>query len=275
MFTADGFWARRASQRRFILLKKIDLALRSMLRPRERVLFLTSGVSYSFWESYFLGLPMYFLNRRAIALTSQRFLLIQISFRGRPKALRSQIGLDAVERLARTGLSNTLVRVSSGQRYVFSYIPKADRKTLVAVFQSANAALPRSDRSRAMEHLCPHCYAEVAGYPAACPECRGALKSATKAGLLSLLFPGLGDLYLGHKGMATFELVVVALIWLGVMLPDPELPATAFENAVAGVFLFAFLHIPDAIATRYIGRKGQYPAGESPPRPAARSASAA
>jgi len=275
LFTADGFWARRASQKRLTLLKKLDVPLRAMLESSEQVIFLTAGVMYSFWESYFLGLPMYYLNRRALVLTTERLLLIQINSRKRPEVLRSQILLGAVERLSRTGLGNTLVELTSGKRYVFAYIPKADRKALITHLENAKTQGTPSSSAGGIEHLCRHCYAPLAGYPAECPRCHGALKSAAKAGLLSLVFPGLGDLYLGHRGIATFELLVAALLWLGVLLPNPELPTSTLDVAIMAVFVFALLHVPDSIATRYIGRKGYYPAGDGPTRVAPRSATAA
>lgn len=64
----------------------------------------------------------------------------------------------------------------------------------------------------------------MVGRPAACPSCRGAIKSARKAGLLSLLFPGLGDLH------------------LGLLLP--------------AAFLVLFIHVPDALAVGSSGSRG-------------------
>lgn len=92
MFPTGGFFVRRASQKKVVLLKRIDEPLRAMLRPGERVAYLTSGVLHSFWESYFLGTPMYYLNRKALVLTSERLVLIQIDSRQRPKRVLKQPG---------------------------------------------------------------------------------------------------------------------------------------------------------------------------------------
>src|SRR6266545_7678905 len=99
-----------------------------MLKPGERVAFLTSGVLYAFWEMYMYGLPMYYLNRRALILTDTRLILLQIDSRRRPKELRSQIALSAIKSVKRTGLGNTSVQLNSGTSYTIAYVPRGDRK---------------------------------------------------------------------------------------------------------------------------------------------------
>lgn len=96
--------------------------------------------------------------------------------------------------------------------------------------------------------------------PRACPHCGSAFKSARKAGLLSLLFPGLGDIYLGHWKFAIPEIAVASIIWLGFLMPNPEIPLTASEMLVGAALIVLVFHGVDAVGTWYIGRKGHYPA---------------
>lgn len=264
MFSDASFSARRASKKRLRLLKRVDAALRPMLRPGERVAFLTSGVGYSFWESYFLGLITIYLNRRAIAVTNERLILIQIDSRQRPKELRSQIALTAVAGIRRTMFGNTVITLKEGKRYVFAYVPRPDRKVLTDLLSQRPPSVTAASFGT-LEHLCPHCYQRVAEYPDACPGCSRGFKSAHRAGLLSLLFPGLGDFYLGHRGFGMLEMLVAALIWVGALLPDPQNPATAGGQVLTGAFIFLLFHVPDSIGTRYVGRKGLYPAGARNP----------
>lgn len=265
LFPNEGFWSRRASQKRLALLKKLDESLRAMLRPGERVLFLTQGIAYSFWESYFFGLPMYYLNRRALALTNERILLLQIDSRRRARQLRSQIRLGAITEFRRTGLGNTSLRLTSGKRYVFVYLPRRDWKhlsSLLSATKSQQAAVVAD-----LEQLCPFCLAVVEHHPTACPACHGALKSWVKAGRLSMLFPGLGDIYLGHSRLAVLEMLVAGLFWLnfvlGILYPDPRAPAGGMDIGATAVFGLLLVHGGDALTTFHIAKKGHYPAQES------------
>lgn len=265
LFPTEGMWARRASQKRLALLKKLDEQVRAMLRPEERVVFLTTGVVHSFWESYFVGWVMFYLNRRALVLTSERLLLIQIDSRRRPRELRSQILLRGVERFTRTLLGNTVLRLTGGTKLVFIRVPRRDRKTLTELTATAKATVTREGAGGSLEHLCPFCYQPVAGHPRECPACKGAFKWWKKAGLLSLAFPGLGDIYLGHLRFAVLEILVAAFFWLSIVLgavvPDPNMPTTAADIVGGALIVILFLHGGDAFATMHIAKKGHYPAG--------------
>jgi len=275
LFRSGGFLARRASQKKLGLLKKVDEALRAMLRPSERVVFLCHAVAHSFWESYFVGLVIYYLNRRALVLTNERIILIQIDSRRRPRDLRSQIPLGAVESLKRSGLRNVVLRLRSGARLVFVSLSRGDRKSLVELTSAAPGMASRERAGSGLEHLCPHCYKVVEGHPVECPWCRGAFKSWRKAGFLSLLFPGLGDIYLGHLRFAVVETLVAAFLWLSIVLaivaPDPTAPIGPSEIATSAVTLFLFMHGVDAFATFHIAKKGHYPA-RAPDAPGAATA---
>lgn len=264
LFPTDGMWVRRASQKKLAFLKKLDEQVRAMLWPEERVVFLSTGVVHSFWESYLVGWAMYYLNRRALVLTTERLLLIQIDSRHRPRALRSQILLRGVERFTRSLLGNTVLRLTSGTRLVFIRVPRRDRKALTELTAAGKAAATRDGAGGNLQQLCPYCYQPVAGHPKECPACKGAFKWWKKAGLLSLAFPGLGDIYLGHWQFAVLEILVAALFWTSIILaavvPDPEVPTTAADIVAGVLFVFLFMHGVDAFATMHIAKKGHSPA---------------
>lgn len=260
MFPVDGFWSKRASQKRLKLLKRIDEPLRALLWPDERVTYLTPGVLYSFWESYFFGLPMYFLNRRALVLTNERLILIQIDSSHRPRELRSHVPLAAVARIGRTFFGNTTLKLKAGKSYTVAYVPRRDRRALVDLGRQNLAKATHASSAEAIEHLCPHCYVTVPGHPLQCPKCGGAFKSATKAGLLSLLFPGLGDIYIGHWRFAIFEILVAGYLWLAVIGGALDELVPGLDVALVGVaIVFLFMHGADAISTWYVARKGHHP----------------
>lgn len=258
IFSDAGFLARRLSKKKFKLLRRIDDRLRTMLGTGERVRFLTFGSGVSFWESYFMGAVAPLMNRRAIALTDRRIILLQIDWRDRPRELISQIRYGAIDRIKRTIIGNTLFRLKDGAKRVFTGVPKVDRKFL----QNLSALVGEhvnTSRGGGMEELCPHCHAVVNGRPRQCAACGGGFKSTRNAVLLSLLFPGFGDMYLGHWKFAVFEILFAAIVWTVVLLPDPQYPMNPVSLMIMGGIVVLFMHVPDAIATFYMARKGIYP----------------
>ncbi len=270
----DGSWgARRRSRRKLKLLQNLDDRLSAALEPGETVHFLTSGTSISFLESYFGGWMMFYLNRRAIVATDRRLLLLQINSRQRPRELAAQLRYPAIQSLGRTGLANTRLVLGNRKKVVFAYVPADDRKALQALLAQAHDSMGQlgvAPEAVGIEDLCPHCYSAVAGRPRACPHCGGAYKSRTRAGLLSLAFPGLGDLYLGHRGFAALELFVAAVFWLTI-LGAPVAGDPGAELLAMALVFFVFAHGFDAIMTRYIANKGLYPAHGGPPERTLRS----
>ena len=261
IFPTGGFFVRRASQKKLALLKRIDEQLRTMLRPGERVAYLTSGVLHSFWESYFFGVPAYYLNRRALVLTTERLILIQIDSKNRPQQLKSQLYLSDIERLGSTGFGNAKLRLKSGKNFVFAYVPKRDRKQLSELMLSLRPRATARGEASGLEHLCPHCYTALPEHPEMCGACRGQLKSFKRAFLLSLLFPGLGTIYLGHWWFGGFKAVIGAMIWLAVLVPDPQNPMTPSERVLNAIIVLAIVHGAAALASFYLARKGHYPSG--------------
>lgn len=261
IFSARTWGERRLSRRKLTLLRRLDGALREILQEGERVYFVTRGSMVSFWESYFLGWVVYYLKRRAFVLTNRRILLLQITSRDHPGELRAEIDYRAVTRVDSTMLGNLRLRFRNGAKRVVSYVPKPDRKFLRDRIRDLQKVLrdasPAHDEIR---DLCPHCFAPAEVGARACATCRRPFKSAGHAGLLSLVFPGAGDLYLGHGAFAVLEMLGAAVFWLvlAVLAFDPA--TGPLEFAVVVAFVLIGVHGIDAVSTRYVGRIGVYPA---------------
>jgi hypothetical protein len=260
IFDSSTWRARRRSKKKFRLLRRIDDAVREMLTEGETVHFVTMGSAVSFWESYFLGWMVYYLNRRAIVLTDRRIILLQIDSKMRPKELRSQLRYTAITRVERSFVSGTNVHLRNGRKRAFSGVPKADRKFLAELVARLKRLVGEGFAAQAVEDLCPHCFALAGKAFGSCGECGGPFKSARRAGLLSLLFPGFGDLYIGHKKLAVLEILVVSLIWLSMLWPNPDYTYSALGYLLLGGIVVLFVHLPDAVGTWYIARMGIYPA---------------
>jgi hypothetical protein len=268
MFKADGFFARQRAKTRFKLLKAIERKLLGILRPQERVYWVTTGTTVTLGEQFFVGWIAYYLNRRALVFSTERVLLLEVSRGDKPGHLVSQIPYTAIASVKSTWNGLCRVKLLNKKAYAFQSVPSADRKFLADflrdITQGTNAPF---QRIQGMENMCPHCYTVVAGHPAGCPSCGGGFKSARQAALMSFVFPGTGDWYIGHRGIAVLEMLGTCFWWLVLVIaplllpPDPEVPPLTGEYwlTVAAVLLVG--HGIDAIVTYNFARKGHYPKG--------------
>ncbi len=71
--------------------------------------------------------------------------------------------------------------------------------------------------------------------------------------LKSLILPGWGDIYLGHRLLGCFELLGTLFIWfifLGLLMSGLA------EDLIFGLFLLVFYNGADSLLTFYMARKG-------------------
>jgi hypothetical protein len=274
MFKADGFFARQHAKKRFVLLKGLDAKLRRILRAGERVFYVTSGTTVTIAEHFFVGWMANYLNMRALVFTTERVLLIQIDG-GKKKAgeLVAQIPYTSLASVKSTWSGACRIKLMDRSEHHFVSVPKADRKFiadfLADIVQGTAAPFGGGARPTGLEHLCPHCFVHVPGHPGACPACTGAFKSPNRAGLLSFIFPGVGDWYLGHRGFAVMEMLSSGFLWLVLVITpllapaDPEHSINAGYWGTVGLILFA-AHGLDAVMTRHFALKGHHPHGPAP-----------
>jgi hypothetical protein len=141
-------------------------------------------------------------------------------------------------------------------------MPKYDRKNISEISTLIREKMGSdSITTGGTEKLCPHCFSVVTGHPRVCACCKKAFKSSKKAGLLSLLFPGLGDLYLGHKGFAILEILGAAFVWISFFIPDPESkePVTIVSIISIAIVGFILKHGTNSFVTTKLANKGVYP----------------
>ena len=265
IFDQSSFFARRRSRKKFKLLQRISPKVRKLLRDGEKVRYLARGTRYSWLESFLGGVAIGFLNRRALIVTNQRIVLLQISSRLRPKELVEQIRYSVIDRLSRTLFGNTRIRFATGERITLANVARADRRFLVRLIEFTRSKM--EPEAGGLEDLCSYCYQPVDHRPPSCPHCGGSFKSPRKAALLSLLFPGIGDWYLGHHVFAAVEIAVVSIAWMWLLGPLLRSLPTAGEVVTACSIFFVFFHGSDALVTRHIAGMGLYPGVTEKPRP--------
>jgi hypothetical protein len=264
MFKAEGWRAHQHLLRRFKLLKAIDPSLMRMLRPNERVHFLTRGTLVSATEDFFIGWAAHFLDLRAVVLTSERIFLIGINRQSQPRGYVTQIPYPAIVAVHASENRCCRLVLRDGRELSFRHMPRPDHKFLRSFLGAAvkSAGADGNKVASAVERLCPKCSEVVPGFPARCPGCGKMLKRPWVAGLRACLFPGLGNWYLGNRGFASAEMLLAALLWLFlVILPliraflggGPP-PSRAHWIATASVLMFIYLGV--AAMTHHFARKG-------------------
>ena len=268
LFQADGWFAKQRAKVRFKLLAKLDPKLQLLLRPDERVYFVSTGMISNMIEQFFAGgMVAYYVNLRALVFTTERVLLIKITAKQKAGELVSELSYASLKAVKATWSGFFELQLTNGKSHRFSRVPKADRKFirdfLSSVVGTGGSEARLAAKSDGLVHLCPHCFTGVPDWPLACGDCGGEIKSAKKAALLSLAFPGLGDLYLGHRTLALMELFGSGFLWFVFVIT----PLTSSESEVspdAGYWVVAAIiigitHAIDAAVTYAFARKGHHP----------------
>jgi hypothetical protein len=255
IFESSGWGAKRRNKFRLKLLQNLDAELQRMLHDGERVLAVTPAQEYSLLESYFMGLWAYALNRRALVFTNQRMLVLQVDWRCRLSQLKSQIRYGAIAKLGGKLTGQLKVALARGKTLAFTQIPRASRQPLRALIEERRAAAQPVSFG-GLEYLCPHCYEALAELVPDCPKCRSVFKSASKARALSFVFPGLGDLYLGHRALGCFEILGAFALWSIFALAIAQAESVA-DAAIVFAFGLGFNAL-DAWVTGHTASKGLY-----------------
>jgi hypothetical protein len=265
IFSAEGFGAKRLERKRLKLMKAIDEPVRAFLAEGETIEFVTWGVEYSLIEQYMMGVWAQLMNRRAVVLTNKRMLLVQISSRNKVLQLWSQIRYTAMAKLAGGSFGAVRVVLRDKKALHLTGTPRKDRKQLRDRLAAHMDAVRTEAPSPGRDHLCPHCGHKVVGLPDRCSQCARGFKSGARAGWLSLILPGLGDMYLGHKLLGAMEMLGALAAWafFGFALLMGEGGAEIDPVGIGAVvtLVFCLVHLPDAWITRRMGLKGIYPEG--------------
>jgi hypothetical protein len=260
-FSTEGWGAKSISKRKFKLLKEINKQVLSMLKDDEKVHFITTGIEISNIEAFLVGaLWLHYINRRALIFTEKRILLLQIDSKNKPRQLKSQLKYSAIKKISGS-LGSCKIKLENGKSLTFSNVQKKDVKFVKNLMEDfKREAVPTPTDAKGKENLCPYCYTPVEGIPESCPKCFKPFKSPSKAVRLSLMFPGLGDLYLGHRALGIFELVAAIFIWLIILVPTAREMYEITELIITIVVVYVLMHGVDALGTWFMAKKGVLPA---------------
>lgn len=257
----DGFGAGGDVKRRVKLLAGIEPRLDLLVFPGERIEFITTGVLNSPVEQFFMGLWAVLVNRTLFVFTNLRVILINAEGKGKPKTLMWQIPYARMQKYGKGTLGGVVkIKTLDGRSYTFIHVPGADRKRL-GDYMNARLAENQHDALAFPSHadrdpLCAQCCSPVPIGSPACPECGDAFTNPAVPALLSLALPGLGHLYMGHKQVATFEMLGFAaiLVKMGFLIS-----ATGLAGAALAVLVIATTSGIDSLVTLHVAKKGCFP----------------
>lgn len=267
-----GFFLKRRNKKRAELLEKIEPVLARALQPGERIRYAARGMRYIWWEYYLTGIAVaQYTNMQALVLTDRRLLMIHVGSRGKPGDIKNAVALGDVRKVHKKLGARVVLELADGKKLDFIGLAK-DAPVLAAMIPATPG--PKT-AERSLQHLCPECVQPANFVPdgdGACSNgaCQIPFRSARRAARMSLLMPGLGDLYLRHNLFGTLELLgsTVALM-LGIFMflvgagADFEGPG-AIGLAAIGLLLLVVPRALDYGLTLHMGRKGIVPLASRP-----------
>jgi hypothetical protein len=243
---------RRRDRKRAEMLCKVEPVLKRALGPTEVVRFATNGVRQLMWWLLTAGSMNPFANRTTLVLTDRRVLLIHTDWKQRPRMFANQLPLD---RIRDTSGRNSYIFIRTGkEQLMFHGVKRSEAQHVRNLLEST------ASKKGGWQNLCPRCFAPTDSAPPACEKCGEEFKSPKKAAWRSLIFPGLGDFYLGYRKYALLEIAGAAMLWaLFVTTLVPAVKAKGIEGVlVAGPLfgLLALIHLGDAVLTRAKAKTG-------------------
>ena len=244
----------RRIRKRVQLLRNAEDVLERCLQPGETVRYVTAGSQLIALQFLTIGWFTEYINRTTLVLTDTRLLLIHTNSRRFPEMYANQIALDRFKDVAYTLFS---LRFSTSEGELsFSGVSGFDKRQIVELVAT------NPNATGGVQHLCPRCFHAREAPPPKCSHCDEETKSPDRAGWLSLLFPGLGDFYLGHRGLAALEIAGAAALWLVTLLiVAVGFAARDSDGVVSGSpFIIAVVaaHIFDSLVTRQHAQRGLY-----------------
>ena len=151
------------------------------------------------------------------------------------------------------GTSLVLHRVK-GRRRVFTgmkrFLAKEFQELIKEKQPTAQALRSASD---VLEDLCPSCFLPLGKNLFTCPECKVTFKRPKTALIKSLMLPGWGDVYLGHRALGVLELLGSIVVWAVVI---SALLAGGESNVILAAIILVFYNGLDGLLTLHMAKKG-------------------
>jgi predicted Zn finger-like uncharacterized protein len=250
-----GGYRNRKNRFKIKILMAVSEVLYKIVRDGERVMRIGKGTAYYPAELFFgNGWLTMMYNHYAILATNQRILLINVNSRMKGTThYLFQVLYEDIRKVKRGMLfrSIALDRIRSKRR-VLTQMKRYISKELKE-FITERKEYVKGEPEVVLECICPACFVPLEKGLTECPSCEAAFKTSKKATLRSLLLPGLGDFYLGHRALGAAELMGSLIVWTYALFYISR--GQSPEMFVAVVVLL-FYNSTDAVVTYFMAKKG-------------------
>ncbi|MEJ2660847.1 MAG: hypothetical protein P8Z73_09010 [Desulfobacteraceae bacterium] len=252
-----GRFKTRLNKLKLKLLGAVQGTLDQLLDKDEQVMRVAGATAYYPAEMIFgNGWMTVLYNRYILVATNKRLVAINTNYKmNRPTHYLFQFPYNEIKKVARGlfGSSLTLTR-KKGKRRTFTTINRALSAELKAfIGASIDPAAELDADTHSLDHLCPSCFAPLPGQLSSCPKCHALFKSPGKAALRSLVLPGWGDIYLGHRFLGFMELLGSLMVWVLCMIlllsNDPS-------DLSMGLVILLIYNGMDSLLSRHMAKKG-------------------
>jgi len=255
----------RLEKRQRKLLQKIPF-IGPFVAPDEKLLLVTPCVSpTSIWEQITTGWVFVYLNRALLVVTNKGVFHIPTKADYSYRHSIAKFRYEDCKQLRVRG-RYLLVQYGNGKKDRFLYLPRAQRLKLKAYFQTlpvGNGGVANAGRV----HLCPRCTKPVPSGVYQCGSCRLPFKDMATAMKLSILVPGGGYFYTGHRILGIGDFIVESVLLIFVILSVQGIldgtPGSIGDAIFFGVILAFEKFVTIHHAKRYIA---EYIPKEKPAR---------
>ena len=252
----DGSYQSRKNRFKVKILNSVADILPNILNEGEMVVRVAKGTAHYPLEILLgNGLLTMIYNHYAMVCTSMRIIFINIDRRiKKPTHYIFQMYYDEIKKVRRGSIFGTMVFVrKKGKKRTFTGMKRALSKEIKIYVDEMISADPTTEAKIIHEDICPACYKGLAKGLSACTTCNMDFKEPKKALIRSLILPGLGDLYLGHRLLGTLELFGSIVIWLVIVT---TLLAGEEGGVPFAIILLVLYNGLDGLLTYHMAKKG-------------------
>jgi predicted Zn finger-like uncharacterized protein len=253
--TKGGGYKTRKNKFKVRILMAVSEVLNKIIKEGERVMRVGKGTAYYPAELFFgNGWLTMMYNHYAILATDQRILLINVNSRLKDTThYLFQVLYEDIRKVKRGMLFSSMVLYRKrSKRRVLTHMKRYISKELKAFIGERKEAV-KGEPETVLESICPSCFVPLEKGLTQCPSCEAAFKTPKKATLRSLLLPGLGDFYLGHRALGAAELMGSLLVWTYALL---LVYRGQEDGLLVGIVVLLFYNCTDAAVTYFMARKG-------------------
>lgn len=249
-----GRYKTRKNKLKVKILVAVSEVLDKALKDGEKVMRVAKGTAYYPAEIFFgNGWLTMMYNHYAILATDRRVLCININARvKRTTHYLFQILYEDIKKIKRGLLGSLAFLRKRSKKRVFTNVTRHSSKDLKDFIMEKTASLTETPKE-VFEHICPSCFAPLKKGLSSCPTCKASFKEPKKASLRSLLLPGLGDLYLGHRTLGALELAGSLLVWAYAVL---LVMSGQKEGLFVALFVLFVYNGFDGMLTYFMAKKG-------------------